>query len=259
LISFRFYGPSLLFLGKEALSFFGIYGDPEAVRNGIFMYFSCPVYLFPGGCGLSPDDLLPLSIFEIVVSAGVRTLPILMKNRWRMTGIRGKIHYRPSIMVKYNNMQSKMMMSIALILSIASCSLLNDAESKTTDRWSRDIRKKEEKIEFARRYIRMPSEILDTEFHIVYHDNSTGMMPGPSDWNIVAVFKVRPENLDRWRQGMMEIDGTEMDLNDWNGVLPDTHAWKASSVPEFYRRENEPVYMAIYRKEGIVLKSMNSR
>ncbi len=154
--------------------------------------------------------------------------------------------------------KSKASINLLFVIILPSCNWMNDADSKTTDQWSRDLQTREERIRFVEKYIRAPSQILDTEFHIIYHDNSTGMVPGPSDWRIVAAFKVNPQDAGKWREGFVKTDGKDADPGLWRDVFPSDNFWEASSRPEFYRRENAMVYVVIYQKEGIVLKYMTS-
>lgn len=44
---------------------------------------------------------------------------------------------------------------------------------------------------FIRRYLELRAAVTDADFHVVFHDNSHGI-PGPSDWSIVAVLRVKP-------------------------------------------------------------------
>ncbi|MDR0221385.1 MAG: hypothetical protein LBI54_08295, partial [Lachnospiraceae bacterium] len=66
-----------------------------------------------------------------------------------------------------------------------------DQKNLTTDTWSNSFASKEEKRSFLAEYLVAPSEILDAEYHIVYHDNSTGRVPGPSDWDIRAALVIK--------------------------------------------------------------------
>lgn len=51
----------------------------------------------------------------------------------------------------------------------------------------------------------MPSEIIDTAYHIIYQDNSKGRVPGPSDYNIRAAFTVAAGDLPLWTKDMKKI------------------------------------------------------
>lgn len=62
--------------------------------------------------------------------------------------------------------------------------------SLTTDTDSRSLPDKQQRLAFLARYLRFKSPIVDTEFIIRYQDNSNGMVPGPSDWDIRAVLQV---------------------------------------------------------------------
>ena len=61
--------------------------------------------------------------------------------------------------------------------------LLLDCKSgtRTTDTRSNGIKSKELKLAFLQDYVGSPTEVEDVEFHIVVHDNSGGLLSGPSD------------------------------------------------------------------------------
>lgn len=68
----------------------------------------------------------------------------------------------------------------------------------TTDAWSRDLPSPEERIRFLARYLKFRTQVLDCEFHIVYHDNGFA----PSDWAIFAAVRVARQ---MFRRGCMML------------------------------------------------------
>jgi hypothetical protein len=153
-----------------------------------------------------------------------------------------------------------------LILPIASlylvaCSDLSrtvgrDRSSLTTNTYSSRFNSDRQKIEFLSKYLKFLSPIEATEFHIVYHDNSTGILPGPSDWNIEAVMKVSPSNLKRWTQEL-KLQQQPIDLA-WGYALiaKDKQRWNLKSKPRIYTRYS--VRIAVFEAEGVVFKSVSS-
>lgn len=145
-----------------------------------------------------------------------------------------------------------------LIVSISSLTLVScSIPSLTTDTHSSKFSSDRQKIEFLTRYLKLPTPIEATEFHIVYHDNS-GIVPGPSDWMIQAAIKVSPDSLKLWTK---EMNLQSQPINfDWGyALIPKTEQrWQLKSKPKFYQRNNENVYIVVFESEGIIFKSVDS-
>ena len=62
--------------------------------------------------------------------------------------------------------------------------------TRTTDTKSRSIKSKELKLAFLKDYMGSPTPPQDVEFHIVVHDNSGGMLAGPSDSDFQVAVKI---------------------------------------------------------------------
>ncbi len=126
-------------------------------------------------------------------------------------------------------------------------------KKRTTDTFSSQFTSKEEKIEFLRKYFILNSDILDTEYHILYQDNS-GFLPGPSDWDIKAAVKVREEDINFWLEGYIEADTNSVKLRWWDELNLDSIYWSRWSTPYFYKRKDSSSFLVLYRNEGIILK-----
>src|SRR5262245_18839405 len=85
--------------------------------------------------------------------------------------------------------------------------------SLTTDTRSAQLATDAEKIAFLRRYVKLSSAVEATEFHIVYHDNAGGRVPGPSDWDIRVALKVAPADVPAWTGGLQERAAAGVDLS----------------------------------------------
>jgi hypothetical protein len=59
----------------------------------------------------------------------------------------------------------------------------------TTDTDSRLQADRLQRLEFLARYLKTKSPLADAEYVIHYQDNSTGAIPGPSDWDIRAALQ----------------------------------------------------------------------
>jgi hypothetical protein len=132
-------------------------------------------------------------------------------------------------------------------------------KNRSTDTHSRTFSTDEEKIEFLKRYVTLYSPVKATEFHIVYHDNSTGSVPGSSDWNIKVALLVEPENIQAWLVDFEEVSKDHCDFPWASEVLPNESRWNRSSIPRCYQRSKDPrVILSVYESEGILLKQMTS-
>ena len=125
-------------------------------------------------------------------------------------------------------------------------------QSLTTDTKSTSFQDTAQKISFLKKYVVCPSAVIDTEFHIYYHDSGTGAVPGPSDWNIAVAVKINPKDLPLWTEEMHEIQGEEVDPKWWD-ELP-IQDWEMTEEPVFYQRAEQWIYVAAYPESGVVLK-----
>lgn len=145
---------------------------------------------------------------------------------------------------------------LTLFLSIGMISacvpLVEQSPNRTTNTRSTEFSTAEEKIAFLGQYLKLHSGIQETEFHIIYKDNSTGRVPGPSDWIILAVIKSDPEVLPAWTAERTPIDPTTVDLAQWQEVLPKTEKWYIQSEPIAYQ-SGVGTLLVVYEAEGILL------
>ena len=128
--------------------------------------------------------------------------------------------------------------------------------NKTTDTRSSMFATDAEKIAFLQQYLTLASPIQAAEFHIVYHDNSAGGVPGPSDWDMQVVLVVAPADLPRWTQGMQPVVSQHVDLTWADPLLPPEQHWRITSAPTVYQRAGTLV--AVFAPEGIVFKRVST-
>ncbi len=125
-------------------------------------------------------------------------------------------------------------------------SLAQETASLTTDTLSSQFATDEEKIAFLERYLNLPTKVEAAEYHIVYHDNSTGRVPGPSDWDMRVVIKVAPEDIDTWLESLTET--TEPFDLAW--VYDFAKNWQLTSSPKFFVGDKD---VALFEVEGVVV------
>jgi hypothetical protein len=123
--------------------------------------------------------------------------------------------------------------------------------SMTTNTRSASLPSDQAKVEFLKRYLVLPSEVQATEFHIVFHDNRKGLVPGPSDFDIQVAVKVPPDKVSAWTAQMPKAPAP-FDISWAQDFLPKDERWATHSPPNYYEREG--VQVVTYDPEGIVLK-----
>lgn len=152
------------------------------------------------------------------------------------------------------------LLAIALLivtLALRSAGTVGQEENKSTDTWSAGFSSSEERLAFLAEYLITPGEVLDAEYHIVYHDNSTGLIPGPSDWDVRVALKINPDDIELWLDGFASISPEEIDLTLWDGLSSDSISWDGKNA-EYYRREGEFSYLVAFPGTDIILKAVST-
>ena len=143
----------------------------------------------------------------------------------------------------------------SLFLVVTACQPLSNGpeeKSRTTDTYSRDLSSNATKIAFLQQYLATPSDVQATEFHIVFHDNSGGLVPGPSDWDIQAVIKVTPLDLPHWQADLTPLSAEGADLAWAYALLPTDPTWSITSEPQIFQGKESNHIVATFAAEGIV-------
>ena len=149
---------------------------------------------------------------------------------------------------------------MCVIISIAfiSHNLQNQAPNKTTDTWSTEFYSQKDKIVFLAEYLIMPSEVLDAEYHIVYYDNSGGVIPGPSDWDVRVALKIQPNDLPLWLDGFVSAPEKDINLSWWDELSSANFEW-GNDGAEYYRRSDVSFsYLVVFPEAGVILKAVST-
>lgn len=136
---------------------------------------------------------------------------------------------------------------VFLTILIFSC-----RENISTDVYSYRIDDKIEKIETLKKYIKKESGIIDAEYHILYQDLGTGIIPSPSDYNIKLALKIQPDSLNSWTNSLIP-SSKKISIDLWDELKLDRNFWKLESEPELYLSSSESVVKLLFRKENIIL------
>ena len=133
-----------------------------------------------------------------------------------------------------------------ILLVLISC----ESDNLTTNTNSKDI-PSSEKLSFLEKYIGQNKGILDAEYTIWYQDNSSGMVPGPSDFTIIAALKVEKDSLHLWNDKSPKSN-KKIDISIWKGLGLDS-TWRFLFLPECYHNNSGSRIKVIYPNDGIVL------
>ena len=87
----------------------------------------------------------------------------------------------------------------------------------TTETSSSKFNTLSEKVAFLEQYVKFRRTYQELDFVITYRNNSYGLVPGPSDWDIRIVARVRSADLAQWTEG---LEATASPDVDWLEALP---------------------------------------
>lgn len=127
---------------------------------------------------------------------------------------------------------------------------------RSTDTWSKDLAGPAHRLAFLKDYAQGPTEPLDAEFHLVFHDNSQGLLAGPSDYAFDVALKVRPDDVSRWAEGCTPA---RLDPKPaWAAaLLADKAGWAVATLPDTLRCGSEE--RLLFVKEAIIFRHASSR
>ncbi|MBT9780066.1 PSP family protein [Clostridium sp. MCC353] len=133
-----------------------------------------------------------------------------------------------------------------------------EQDSYTTDTRSTEFENKDEKLGFLRKYMDMPSDVTEAEYHIVYQDNSRGMVPGPSDWEIRAALQVEEKDIPLWTEGMKKILPGQVDSRWWEDLQTSSFTWEIPKDAVYYKRPGSQTYLVVWPDDGMILKFIST-
>lgn len=131
----------------------------------------------------------------------------------------------------------------------------------TTDTRSTSFKNAEEKLDFLTKYLTIPSKVNDLSYHIAYQDNSKGRapgLPGPSDWDIRAVFTVDKGDLSQWTEGMKKILPEQVDFAWWEDLKTPDFTWGLPEDAEYYKQPGSQSYVVTSPDLGLVFKMIST-
>lgn len=105
-----------------------------------------------------------------------------------------------------------LLLALVFTLPLAGC-----RKGKTTNTVSSNFKTLAEKQEFLERYVTFRRSYDDLHFDLSYIDGGSGMVPGPTEWN-VRVFAVVPAGeIDQWIDGLSVVAVPDL---EWISGIP---------------------------------------
>ncbi len=144
-----------------------------------------------------------------------------------------------------------------LVLPALNVGCWDDKPNLTTDTDSRAFVDRAKKLGFLRRYVKLPTEVRNVEFSIVYRDNSHGLVPGPSDWDIRYIVRVDPQDVDAWLYDPRPAKLRPESEARLAAMIDDRPGWRRTGRPTYFRQRDR-AYVIVYRKDGIVYKELST-
>ena len=141
--------------------------------------------------------------------------------------------------------QMRMALLWLAVLSLVGCG--EPSGPASTDTSSAALPSLAQRVEFLERYVTFRRGYTDLGFHIVYHNNGGGMMPGPSDWDVRLVAAVPPAELNAW----VPPDRTATPVADTQWLAGIPGAGRAAGIREWY--EAPGVAVGIDREHSVVV------
>lgn len=132
--------------------------------------------------------------------------------------------------------------------------LLACDKGRSTDTRSAQLSTAAERLRFLCGYAVCPAPALDARFHVVFHDNSRGLLAGPDDLELRAVMLVEPDALERWTRGCQpaRVDARPA----WLDELALEKRFVPTTAPDGYRCGAE--LRAVHVRDGLVVRRITS-
>jgi hypothetical protein len=144
----------------------------------------------------------------------------------------------------------KITYSTVLVLVLLACT---QNENKSTRTHSSQFKTNKEKLAFLRKYVVNHSKVLDAEYTIWYQDNSTGGVPGPSDYLMSVAIKTDKDSIGRWVSGFKRENFAV--TNELWKDLPIQH-WQLAGEAQVFTAGSS--LKVIYPESGVLLGYFSS-
>ncbi len=140
----------------------------------------------------------------------------------------------------------KIFFILALSISVFSCD--SKGISRTGETKSSEFSSLSEKILHIEKYVSFRRKYKNLDFNINYHDNSTGAISAPSDWDIRIIAVVPKNEISSWLSGM-KLSIKPIDQRWLQDIPSNINYQYISEWYELYGQE----FVGIDRENGIVV------
>ena len=137
-----------------------------------------------------------------------------------------------------------------VVLALAACK----SNGRSTDTRSDALPDEKSRVKFLDDYAMGPTAPEEARFHVVYHDNSGGLVPGGDDYQIAAAVKVPRDAVSKWADGCTPAPAQDL---DWVADLKLGSEWRGSAKPDTYRCMAGEERL-IFVKDGIIYRHLVS-
>lgn len=145
-------------------------------------------------------------------------------------------------------------MRVALLVAVAVSAIGCNEKNRSTDTRSATLASAKERGSFLCAYALCASPVKDAAFHVVFHDNSGGLLAGPDDADIRAVVSVDKDDLEKWTRGCSPARVEARP--DWLGEVAKGTSLIPKTAPDGYRCGAE--LRAIHVKDGLVVRHVRT-
>ncbi len=136
---------------------------------------------------------------------------------------------------------------IALFTAVAGCSQSGPPSTHTL---SSSFKTLAERKAFFKQYVKVACDYQTLDFDIQYQNNSRGMVPAPSEWDMRFVATIPVSQIDRWLNGFESVE--QPPELDWLETLPTDV--DLMSVSQWYVNVNNVI--GVDHDKGIVVGRM---
>lgn len=136
--------------------------------------------------------------------------------------------------------------TLAFAISLPFLSSCGGNDSKTTDADSTRFSTLVEKQAFLERYVNFRRSYDDLEFDISYLDGGDGRVPGPTEWDVRILAKVRKESLEEWVSGLPSTKAPDV---SWVSSIPNA----PTKLDSFQWYSDGSRFVGINREDRMVL------
>jgi hypothetical protein len=123
-------------------------------------------------------------------------------------------------------------------------------KGRSTDTRSAQLATAAERVRFLCAYAVCPAPAIDARFHLVFHDNSRGLLAGPDDLDLRAVMRVEQDVLERWTRGCQPARVEARP--SWLDEVTTEARFVPTSAPDGYRCGAE--MRAVHVRDGLVVR-----